>query len=280
MSRFPEGTLMIGEQVARVLKSAHPKYPEGSLACGKFGWATHTLIKPDEKDFKELFPLPDFKGQPVSYGLGILGMPGNTAYFGLLEICKPKEGETVVVTGAAGAVGSIVGQIAKLKGCKVIGFAGTQEKCDYLKKELGFDYAFNYKTDNIKESLKKAAPKGVDCYFDNVGGEISSQIISHMNLYGRISVCGSISTYNSKNLNLELAPILQPHMVFQQLKMEGFIVTRWADRWFEGINQNLKWIGEGKLKYTETVTEGFLNMPQAFFDMLNGKNTGKAIVKA
>lgn len=204
MSRYPEGVLMIGQQVARVLKSANPKYPEGSLVCGKFGWATHTLVKPEDGDWDTIFPLPELKGQPSSYGLGVLGMPGNTAYFGLLELCKPKEGETVVVTGAAGAVGSVVGQIAKIKGCKVIGFAGSQEKCDYLVKELGFDYAFNYKTDDIKESLKKAAPKGVDCYFDNVGGEISSTIIGHMNLYGRIAVCGSISAYNSKNMAKEM----------------------------------------------------------------------------
>lgn len=203
-------------------------------------------------------------------------MPGNTAYFGFLEICKPKEGETVVVTAAAGAVGCLVGQIAKIKGCHVIGFAGTDEKCKLLESEFGFDKAINYKVGDMTEELKKAAPKGVDCYFDNVGGELSSIIIEKMNFFGRISVCGSISGYNDQKI---MVPAPQIAFIFKQLTMEGFLVTRWADRWMEGIIQMLKWLQEGKIKYRETITDGFQNQPQAFIDMLQGKNIGKAIVK-
>nr|CAH7767876.1 unnamed protein product [Callosobruchus chinensis] len=202
----------------------------------------------------------------------------NTAYFGFLELCQPKEGETVVVSGAAGAVGSIVGQIAKIKGCKVIGIAGSEEKGRWLVDELGFDHFINYKTQDIKAELKKLAPKGVDCYFDNVGGETTNNVMVNMNLFGRISMCGAISGYNGapgKSSSIVQFPIVQ-----KQLKVEGFIVTRWANRWMEGIDQLAKWIKEGKLKYRETVTDGFENMPKAFIDMLKGGNTGKAVVKA
>jgi prostaglandin reductase 1 len=221
--------------------------------------------------------LPDFGSQSYSLAVGACGMPGNTAYFGFLEICQPKEGETVVVTAAAGAVGSLVGQIAKIKGCKVIGFAGSDEKCQWLEKELGFDKAINYKSKDLAKALKEAAPKGVDCYFDNVGGELSSIIIHQMRPYGRISVCGAISGYNDQQI---MVPAPQSMFIWSQLKMEGFLVYRWSDRWLEGITQMLSWIGEGKIKIEETYTEGFENMPQAFIDMLNGKNTGKAVVKA
>ena len=220
--------------------------------------------------------LPDFEGLPISLGDGCLGMPGNTAYFGFLEICQPKAGETVVVTGAAGAVGSLVGQIAKIKGCRVIGFAGSDEKCAWLEQELGFDKAINYKKGDQAQQLKEAAPKGVDCYFDNVGGDLSSMIITQMNLFGRISCCGAISEYNDVVIQV---PAPQKSFVFNQLKMEGFIVSRWSERWMEGITQMLQWVQEGKIKYHETITIGFENQPKAFIDMLRGKNTGKALVK-
>nr|CAD7201308.1 unnamed protein product [Timema douglasi] len=176
----------------------------------------------------------------------------NTAYFGFLELCQPQPGEVVVVTGAAGAVGSLVGQIAKIKGCKVIGFAGSDEKVKWIKEELGFDAAFNYKTKDVTEALKESAPDGVDCYFDNVGGEMSSAVINQMKQFGRISVCGSISSYNNDPSKLARAPILQPSMVFKQLKMEGFLVTRWSDRLFEGIKQNLQWIKESMRPVVKT----------------------------
>lgn len=247
------------------------------MVFAQVGWRTHTIVNPEKMKINEFTPLPDFGKVPYSAGIGACGMPGNTAYFGLLEICQPKEGETVVVSGGAGAVGSLVGQIAKIKGCKVIGIAGSAEKCKWLEAECGFDKAINYKTDDIAKALKEAAPKGIDCYFDNVGGEISAAVIKQMNLFGRISVCGAISGYNDQQVTV---PAPQSNFVWNQLKMEGFIVHRWTDRWMEGVKQMLQWIKDGKIKYEETITEGFENMPQAFIDMLNGKNTGKAIVKA
>lgn len=203
-------------------------------------------------------------------------MPGNTAYFGFLELCDPKKGETVVITGAAGAVGSLVGQLAKLRGCRVVGFAGSTDKCTWLETEYGFDKAINYKSPNLHKQLKDAAPAGVDCFFDNVGGEVSSLIFNQMNDYGRIAVCGAISSYNTNVANV---PAPQNVFVFKQLKMQGFLVWKWSNRWMEGLGELAKLIKEGKLKYHETITEGFENMPTAFIEMLRGKNYGKAIVK-
>ncbi|CAH0555608.1 unnamed protein product [Brassicogethes aeneus] len=275
--RLSLGTTMIGLQVAKILESKNPKFPVGKHVVGDFGWRTHTVSNGVTKGQIDHYVFSDFGKLPLSYGVGILGMPGNTAYFGFLEVCKPKAGETVVVSGAAGAVGSIVGQIAKIKGCKVIGIAGSDEKGKWLTEELNFDHFINYKTQNVFKTLKQVAPKGVDCYFDNVGGEISSMILNNMNLYGRISVSGAVSGYN--DTSVPKASIVQNPMVFQQLKMEGFVVYRWSDRWSEGIEQNRKWIEEGKLKAQETVTVGFENMFKAFTEMLDGKNTGKAVVK-
>lgn len=204
-------------------------------------------------------------------------MPGNTAYFGCLEICKPKAGETFVVTSAAGSVGSIAGQIAKLRGCYVIGFAGSDDKCKWLENKLGFDKAINYKNGDMEKALKEAAPKGVDCYFDNVGGELSSTIIKQMNLNGRVASCGAVSAYNSQQ-DIKVSSV-HVTLIFKQLTIKGFVVYRWADRWMEGIEQILSWIKEEKIKYHETVTQDFENLPQAFIDVLRGNNTGKSIVK-
>ncbi|KRT82616.1 hypothetical protein AMK59_3215 [Oryctes borbonicus] len=204
-------------------------------------------------------------------------MTGATAYFGFLDICKPKPGETVVVTGAAGAVGSHVGQIAKIKGCRVIGIAGTDEKCQWLKS-LGFDSTINYKKDDVAKALKEAAPKGVDCFFDNVGGELATTVIGQMNRFGRVSCCGAIANYNDSR-----PPKLTTFLfdvVLKELELKGFVVSTWFDRWSEAIKCNRKWLKEGKLQYQETVTEGFENMVNAFTGLLKGENTGKAIVKA
>lgn len=207
-------------------------------------------------------------------------MPGNTAYFGLLEICNPKAGETVVVNGAAGAVGSLVGQIAKIKGCRVIGFAGSDEKVAWLKNECGFDFAFNYKTEDTKAVLGKAAPKGVDCFFDNVGGEDAHVVMRHMNNYGRVACCGAISGYNATGEEPAKASTIQGTVVSKQLKMEGFLVgLRWDNRWNEGLEQMAKWIAEDKIKVKETVVKGFENTPEAFIGLFTGKNTGKMVVK-
>ncbi|XP_063908002.1 prostaglandin reductase 1-like isoform X2 [Zophobas morio] len=274
----PIGETFLGTQVAEITQSKNSDYPVGKHTVAPFGWRTHTLSTggPFPIGLPKAWIIPDPEGLPLSFYLGVLGMTGNTAYFGFLEICKPKPGETVVVSGAAGAVGSIVGQIAKIKGCKVIGIAGSEEKGKWLVNDLNFDNFINYKDPKFKEKLEELTPKGVDCYFDNVGGQISSEVLHRMNKHGRISVCGSISTYNDKEVK---AGVVQSDIVSKQLKMEGFMVYQWWDRWMEGIEQNKKWIKEGKLKCSETVTKGFENTLKAFVDMLQGGNTGKAIVQ-
>lgn len=284
-SKLPTGITMIGAQVARVKESKHPDFKVGDNVVGQFGWRTHTVANPDEvvSGFGEKsrpYILPDFGDVPLSTALGVLGMPGNTAWFGLTKLCKPKAGETLVVTAAAGAVGSLVGQIGKILGLKVIGFAGADDKCKMLTEELNFDYAFNYKTRDITEALKEAAPNGVDCYFDNVGGPISSAVMNEMNTFGRVACCGSISAYNADPKNPPLAPVVQPAIVLKQLSLQGFLSNRWKDCWFEGIQQNLEFIKQGKLKFKESVVKGFEKMDEAFISMFTGDNTGKIVIEA
>ncbi|XP_046571425.1 prostaglandin reductase 1-like [Haliotis rubra] len=277
---YPVGSCIIGEQVARVSESKNKDYPVGCLVQMQSGWRSRTLVDPSKpKDLETIrfLKVPDLGTLEPSLALGILGMPGMTAYFGFLEICQPKAGETVLVNGSAGAVGSLVGQIAKMKGCKVIGFAGSKEKCDWVKS-LGFDHVFNYKEVDIDKSLKEAAPDGIDCYFDNVGGDFTSTALQHMNMFGRVSVCGGISAYNATKPPIGPYPFMT--IVFKQLKVEGFIVLRWWDRFLEGKAEMKKWIDEGKIKYRETVQGGFDNMPKIFMSLLKGANIGKMVVKA
>lgn len=250
------------------------------MVYGHFGWRTHTIVNPylPPVDNFPMYIQPSFGKLPISLGLGVLGMPGNTAYFGLLRICKPKRGEIVVVSGAAGAVGSIVGQIAKIIGCTVVGLAGSNDKCTWLTDSLGFDYAINYKTSDIGKEIAVLAPYGVDCYFDNVGGQISAIIIQKMREFGRIAVCGAMSMYNSTDNRI--VPAVQPVFIFKQLMMEGFVFSRYMDDWFEGIEQLRQWIEDGKIKYREAEVVGFERLPQALIGMLRGENIGKAIVKA
>uniref|UniRef100_A0A2A4J403 Prostaglandin reductase 1 n=1 Tax=Heliothis virescens TaxID=7102 RepID=A0A2A4J403_HELVI len=273
----------VAYQVGLVIESKAPKYPVGTRVISHKGWCDYVIIDtnnpyPTPDTFGEFYKLPNLGGLPNSLGVGAVGMPGASAYFGFLDVCEPKAGETVVVTGAAGAVGSIVGQIAKIKGCRVIGFAGSDDKVKWLE-EIGFDKAINYKTADVSAALKEAAPKGVDCYFDNVGGELSSIIINQMNDFGRVSVCGSISSYNADPANVPKAPILQPALVFKQLKIEGFLVWRWMNRQSEAHAQLIKWIKSGQLNPREHITEGFENIFDAFVGILNGENVGKAVIK-
>ncbi|KAJ2949204.1 hypothetical protein O0L34_g6149 [Tuta absoluta] len=275
---------MIGGQVAKVIESKHKEFKVGTWVMGHFGWRTHTVVNPVEDEKKSgqkpfLYALPDFEDLPVSLGLGVCGRVGNTAYFGLTQLCQPKAGETVVVSGAAGAVGSHVGQIAKTLGCKVIGFAGTDAKCEWLVKELGFDYAGNYKKVDVGKFLDEVAPNGVDCYFDNVGGDMSSTVITKLNHYGRVAVCGSISSYNETDPKKVKGITLPPRFLIKELRIEGFMVNRFAERTMEGIAQNLQWVKEGKLKYKEHIFEGFEAAPDAFTGIFDGVNTGKTIIK-
>jgi prostaglandin reductase 1 len=259
----------------RVIATKNENFPLGAKIFAQCGWRTHTIVNPSNFAKHELYVLPDFGSVSYSYGLSVLGMPGITARFGFLEFCQPKEGEIVAVTGAAGAVGSIVGQIARIKGCKVIGFAGSDDKCRWLE-ELGFDKAINYKNENYVQQLKEFAPDGIDCFFDNVGGMLGFNIIEHMRMLGRISICGAISTYNDEQVMIPAFKTFHR----RNLTMFGFnVYARFSHRWNEGIEGNLTWLKEGKLKYEETVTEGFENMPSAFIEMLTGGNTGKAIIK-
>ncbi|KAL0841450.1 hypothetical protein ABMA28_015132 [Loxostege sticticalis] len=280
---------MFGYIVGTVVDSKNLKYPKGTKVVSFEGWCTYTIVNADSppvnKYFKNTFyKLPDLQGLPESLGVGTIGMPGVSAYFGLLDVCNPKAGETVVVTGAAGACGSIVGQIAKIKGCKVIGFAGSDEKVNRLQTELGFDKAFNYKTVDVVKVLKEAAPDGIDCYFDNVGGEISSAIISQMRPLGRVTVLGSISAYNENGLydysTLPKVTILQPFILMNQITVQGFSYANVDfSRWPGAFDDLTKWIKSGQLKAPEHITEGFDNLYDAFVGMLAGENFGKSVVK-
>merc|ERR1719481_246159 len=227
-ARMTPPITMIGSSVAEVEESLHPAFPRGATIVTYAGWVERGVLTPDEVNKNSsgglggVIRAPQIGSLRLSLLLGVCGMPGNTAYFGLLELCQPKQGETVVVSGAAGAVGSLVGQIAKIKGCRVIGYAGTDDKCAWLK-QIGFDEAFNYKKVGVVESLSKAAPAGVDCYFDNVGGEMTAGILSLMNTRGRVAVCGAISHYNDQGGYTKVTDIL-PLSIQKELKIEGFLV--------------------------------------------------------
>ena len=266
------GEVIVGGTVGQVIESRAPNLQPGDFVSGYWGWRDHAVAP--AAHLQKLDP----KVAPVSTALGVLGMPGMTAYFGFLELCHPKAGETVVVSGAAGAVGTLVGQIAKIHGCRVIGIAGADDKIQYIVNDLGFDAGFNYKTtSDYHGKLKELCPQGVDCYFDNVGGAISDAVFTVINPFGRVSVCGQISQYNLAKP--EPGPRLLGQILVKQLKVEGFIVTRFQARWPEGIGQMARWIQEGKMRCREDIVEGFENTPRAFIEMLGGRNTGKMLVK-
>lgn len=269
----PLGGVMIGGAVGKVVASNHPRFALGDIVNGMFGWQDHAIS--DGIGVRKIEARP---GIPVTTSLGILGMPGLTGYFGLLSICDPKPSETVVVSGAAGAVGSIVGQIAKLKGCHVVGVAGSDEKIDYLRNELGFDGALNYKTtENYYTSLKALCPKGIDVYFDNVGGPVTDAVFGLINPFARISVCGQISQYNQTTT--EPGPRFLWTLIEKQAKVQGFLVFQFADKFREGLTQLTEWLGAGKIKYRERITDGLENAPRAFREMLQGANLGKQLVR-
>merc|ERR1711988_169309 len=285
--RYNPPMTMIGGALYKVLQSKNKDFPEGSQVMSMIGWVDVGILDPMAKSSAPgsegtvmTRPAPSIGTLSPSLLLGALGMPGNTAYFGFLEICQPKAGETVVVNGAAGAVGSLVGQIAKIKGCHVIGFAGSDEKCQTLLNKYGFDKAYNYKKTSVQDALKDGAPNGVDCFFDNVGGEDAAVIINSMNEFGRVSCCGAISVYNESEKALPKISTTSQTIVFRQLTVQGFIVSRWKSRYPEAIKQMAQWIQEGKIKYDETIIEGFEKMPEAFIGLLTGTNLGKMIVKA
>lgn len=276
IKRFMEerkSDVIVGTQVAKVLVSRAASFPVGSYVIGELGWRTHTVCNESQVQ-----ALPEIGNLPTSTALGVIGMPGATAYIGIHDILDPKPGEVVVVSAAAGAVGSLVGQMAKIKGSIVIGSASSQDKLDWLTNDLGFDHAFNYKTMKLEDALKKYAPDGVDCFFDNVGGEFTTTMIRHMKADGRIALCGSISTYRDEE-NQPKGPYPWYHIQLKKLQIKGLVSWAEMKKWPAAFKQILQWIQEGKLKYREHVTQGFKNMPSALLELFESKNIGKAIVE-
>ncbi|XP_076469018.1 prostaglandin reductase 1-like [Babylonia areolata] len=269
---------MFGDQIARVKSSNNTAFPAGSVVVANVGWRTRTVVNADKQGtFGPMVRLlPDLGSLSPSLGLSCLGMTGLTAYFGLLHRGQPQAGQTVLVSGAAGAVGSVVGQLAQIQGCTVIGSAGSQQKCSWLK-EAGFDHVFNYKETAVDVALKEVAPDGIDLYFDNVGGDFTYSVIAkHMKFEGRVVMCGAISTYSCPD------PMIRDwtlYAVEKQLTIVGSNVISFAQHYPEAIGQLLQWVKQGKLKYRETITEGFENTPEAFASLFKGANIGKAVVK-
>ena len=258
--------------IAKVLTSKNENFKEGDFVSGMLNWKTKQV-----SNGEGLLKVDPSKASLSAY-LGILGMTGLTSYLGLTQIGQPKKGETLVVSGAAGAVGSVVGQIGKILGLKVIGIAGTDEKVEMLKSKFGFDVGINYNTtENMRAAIADAAPNGVDVYFDNVGGPISDAVLFNINKFARMVICGAISVYN--NTELPKSVSVQPFLIKNSALMQGFIVSNFQDKFPEAIKALSIWLAEDKLTYSETIVEGFENIPQAFIDLFEGKNKGKMVVK-
>ena len=264
--------VITGGVVGEVVKSKHDQFQVGDIAQCQLGWQAYgTMAGEDARKID-----PDLA--PISTSLGILGMPGLTAYFGLLEVCEPQAGETDFISGAAGAVGSIVGQIAKIKGCQAIGSAGTDQKVEHIVSDLGFDAAYNYKTtSDYVAKIAELCPDGVDVYFDNVGGTQTDAVFPNFNIGARISICGQISQYNLKKP--ELGPRLFFHFIVKRLRMRGFLVFDFVERHEQALTEMANWLKTNKLQYRETITAGLENAPTAFISMLKGGNLGKQLVK-
>jgi hypothetical protein len=266
------GEVMTGGVAARVVESKSPKFKPGDIAAGQLGWQSYAVAAAAE--LRKVDP----RLAPISTALGVLGMPGLTAYFGLLDLCDPKEGETLLVNGAAGAVGSLVGQIGKIRGCRVVGVAGSDEKVRHVVEDLGFDAAFNYKTaEKYSSKYRELCPDGIDCYFDNVGGPLTDAVFPQLNIGARISICGQISQYNNEQVETE--PRWLFHLIVKRAKVQGFLVFDYASRYTEGLAQLAEWLRKGKIQYRETIADGLENAPGAFLAMMRGANIGKQLVK-
>ena len=266
------GAAVRSSVLGRVVKSTSPDYKPGDVAMTMGGWERYTTVQA-----ATLNRLDESAGIPLSTFLGVLGPTGLTAYFGLLEVGKPKAGETVLVSAAAGAVGSIVGQIARMQGCRVVGMAGSDDKCRWLVEELGFDDAINYKTcGDYSSAIRAACPQGVDVYFDNVGGEIFDATLLCLNKFARVAVCGWISTYNVSNAP---GPSNLWQLVAQSVTVQGFTVLDYLDRFAEGVGQLAQWLMAGELKHREEVVDGLDNVLPTFLRLFDGSNQGKLVIR-
>jgi NADPH-dependent curcumin reductase CurA len=270
-SQLKPGDTMAGWGLGEVVKSNAKGFAPGDLVSGEYGWQTHAVM-PGKALTKH-----DAKHKP-EHILGVLGITGLTAYFGMLDVARPRPGETVLVSGAAGAVGTIAGQIAKIAGCRVIGTAGGTDKCAWVKNELGFDEVLDYKAGGIHKQLKAAAPEGIDVYFDNTGGEVLAAAISRMNLWGRIACCGNVSQYDTATP--AGGPMGVPgFLVTKRIRMEGFVVMDFFNRRKQAEDALAAWLNDGKLKAPVDIVNGFENMPKALTGMFAGKNRGKLLVR-
>lgn len=265
------GDVMTGEVVARVEKSESPLYAAGDIVRGPIGWQEWAVVS--AHDVKRVDPSLG----PVSTAVGVLGMPGLTAYYGLLDIGQPKAGDTLVVSAASGAVGAVVGQIGKINGCFVIGVAGSDEKCSYVVDELGFDAAVNYKTQNVSAEFTRLSPGGIDVYFDNVGGPVLDAVMDNLADKARIAICGQISQYNAAEM--PQGPRNIGALLRTQSKAEGFLVYQFERQHEIGRSRLAAWIKDGRLKYKEDIVDGFENAPSAFIGLLRGDNFGKLLIK-
>lgn len=264
------GEVMVGGAVGEVIESRHHGFQPGTKVVGSFGWQLYAVSNGVDVQ-KNLDP-----DVSESLYLSVLGMPGITAYIGLLDLGRPKEGETVAVTAASGAVGSVVGQIAKIKGCRSVGVAGGPEKCRYVVDELGLDACVDYKADNLWRDLKAACPNGIDVAFENVGGPIFDKILIQINPFARITLCGLISQYNATDV-YGMKGIAS--LLVNRARLQGFIVSDHLNRWSAALKDLSQWVREGRITYRETVTQGLENAPEAFLGLFQGKNFGKQLVK-
>ena len=265
------GQTIVGGAVGKVIASNAPSVAVGDHVTGNLGWQEYAIASGAE--LRRVDPAV----APLSAYLGVLGMPGLTAYHGLLKVAGVSPGETVCVSGAAGAVGSAVGQIARLNGCRAVGIAGGPEKCAWISGELEFDAAIDYKAQDVSNALRVAAPDGVDAYFDNVGGPVTDAVFPHLNVNSRVAICGQISQYNA--VDAPVGPRLLWHFIVKRIRAQGFLVFDFTDHHDEALAEMAGWVTQGKLKYRETIAEGIENAPAAFIGMLGGANIGKQVVK-
>ena len=269
------GDVITGESSGVVIKSTSADFVEGDTVAAHMGWQSHLVANADDPRLMKI----DLNNGSLSAHLGVVGMPGRTAYFGLTEVGKPQPGETLVVAAASGAVGSAVGQIAKIKGLRAVGIAGGPKKCRYVKEELKFDACIDYKADNFAAELAAACPDGVDIYFENVGGDVTKAVAPLLNSGARVPICGYISNYNDEDIANSETPMRILKGLDPVPENRFFVVTEWRDRWVEATRQLGSWIQDGKLNYRESVGVGLENAPEYFRGMLKGKNFGKQLIK-